>query len=192
MEEASGLKRLHDSLNDAPIVMKDTYPYVIHPLTDGVPRVDPTLLAEVRDEIIARVDDWSMIDVIVGAEAMALPLISAVALEVGLPYLVVRKRKYDLPGERSLDQHTGYSSGELFINDLKAGERIVLLDDVISTGGTMVPLLKVLEDMEVNVHAVIVVVAKGSGIELVAEKNGLQIDPLIRIQIDSDGSIRAL
>ena len=45
-------------------------------------------------------------------------------------------------GEVSVDVSTGYSSSTIFINDIFPGERIVIVDDVISTGGTLEPLLQ--------------------------------------------------
>jgi adenine/guanine phosphoribosyltransferase-like PRPP-binding protein len=35
---------LDKSLRDAEVLQRNGYPYVIHPLMDGVPRVDPRLL----------------------------------------------------------------------------------------------------------------------------------------------------
>ena len=45
------LELLKKSLKEAPIVKKGEYHYVIHPITDGVPRIDPELLEEVVSEI---------------------------------------------------------------------------------------------------------------------------------------------
>ena len=47
---------------------------------------------------------------------MGIHLATALSLEVGVPFVVVRKRKYGLPGELAVHQTTGYSKGELYIN----------------------------------------------------------------------------
>ena len=59
MSEA--LQRLKDSLLAAPIIWKGDYPYFIHPLTDGVPRLEPSVLTAVV-EIIESMADWESID----------------------------------------------------------------------------------------------------------------------------------
>ena len=45
------LQRLKESLLAAPIIWKGDYPYFIHPLTDGVPRLEPTVLTAVVELI---------------------------------------------------------------------------------------------------------------------------------------------
>ena len=42
------LERLRTSLANAPVIWKGDYPYFIHPITDGVPRLDPEVLKAVR------------------------------------------------------------------------------------------------------------------------------------------------
>ena len=46
-------------------------------------------------------------------EAMGIHLATALSLETGIPFVVVRKRQYGLPGEVAVHQTTGYSQGEL-------------------------------------------------------------------------------
>ena len=46
MEQMQILKQ---SLSDAPIIWKGDYPYFIHPITDGVPRLEPNVLQAIVD-----------------------------------------------------------------------------------------------------------------------------------------------
>ena len=39
--------------------------------------------------------------------------------------------------EIEINQETGYSKGSIFLNDIKPGEKIAIIDDVLSTGGTI-------------------------------------------------------
>lgn len=50
-----------------------------------------------------------------------------------------------LPGECDVCQVTGYSKGEIAINGINPGDRVVLIDDVISNGGTMNGIIKALQ-----------------------------------------------
>ncbi len=43
---------LEESLKAAPIVKRGEYNYFIHPITDGVPYLEPRLLNDVTDRII--------------------------------------------------------------------------------------------------------------------------------------------
>jgi adenine phosphoribosyltransferase len=71
--DAMGL--LRESLANAPVIWKGDYPYFIHPITDGVPRLDAKVLSAVTDLSIEAID-WSTVDLILGIEAMGLPLTS--------------------------------------------------------------------------------------------------------------------
>ena len=89
MSEA--LQRLKESLLAAPIIWKGDYPYFIHPLTDGVPRLEPSVLTAVV-EIIEGIVDWEAVDLLLGIEAMGLPLTSPLSMRNKRPQVVVRKR----------------------------------------------------------------------------------------------------
>ena len=68
-----------------------------------------------------------------------------------------------MAGEVAVDVSTGYSSSTIYINDVMPGERIVIVDDVISTGGTLEPLLEKLEEMGVILRDVMIAIEKGKG-----------------------------
>ena len=53
MTPANPLTILEDSLRGAPIIWKGEYPYFIHPISDGIPRMDPDVLRATRDLIVS-------------------------------------------------------------------------------------------------------------------------------------------
>ena len=55
------MQRLTASLESAPIVWKDGYPYFVHPVTDGVPRLEGEVLSAIVHLIGERVD-WGGVD----------------------------------------------------------------------------------------------------------------------------------
>ena len=61
------------------------------------------------------------IDKIVTAEAMGIPIVTAVSIATDIPYVIMRKREYLLEGEVPVHQETGYSKGELYLNGVKKG-----------------------------------------------------------------------
>ena len=177
------LSVLHDSLRCSPIIWKGEYPYFIHPISDGIPRMDAKVLRATRDLIIESVD-WEKIDLIVTVEAMGLPLLAAVGDATGIPTVVIRKRSYGMEGETRVDVATGYSQSTVFINDIKPGERILIVDDVISTCGTLEPLLETLENMGVILQDIVIAIEKGDGRErLNKERPEWPIRSLARIDI---------
>ena len=183
MSPSDSLSVLQDSLRDSPIIWKGDYPYFIHPISDGIPRMDADVLRATRDLIVEMVD-WSKIDLVVSVEAMGLPLLAAVGDATGKPTVVIRKRQYGMEGEVRVDVATGYSQSTTYINDIKPGERILIVDDVISTGGTLEPILATLEEMGVILQDVVIAIEKGEGRERLAkERPDWPIRTLARIDI---------
>ena len=191
MPPSDPLSVLQDSLRGSPIIWKGDYPYFIHPISDGIPRMDADVLRATRDLIVEMVD-WSKIDLIVSVEAMGLPLLAAVGDATGKPTVVIRKREYGMEGEVRVDVSTGYSQSTTFINDISPGERILIVDDVISTGGTLEPILATLEEMGVILQDIVIAIEKGEGRERLAkERPGWPIRTLARIDI-IDGKVEIL
>ena len=191
MSPSDSLTILQDSLRGSPIIWKGDYPYFIHPISDGIPRMDADVLRATRDLIVEMVD-WSKIDLIVSVEAMGLPLLAAVGDATGKPTVVIRKREYGREGEVRGDVSTGYSQSSTYINDISPGERILIVDDVISTGGTLEPILATLEDMGVVLQDIVIAIEKGEGRKRLAkERPGWPIRTLAHIDI-IDGKVEIL
>ncbi len=180
------LSLLKQSLANAPIIWKGDYPYFIHPITDGVPRLDPKVLSAVVDLTMAVVD-WKNTDLILGIEAMGLPLCAPLSIESGKPLVIARKRGYGLEGEVTIDQSTGYSKGAMWLNDIKDEERVVILDDVLSTGGTLRAVIDGVTRAGGIVSHVITVVEKGPGLAILAgEFPSIPFDSLVRVEMEHD------
>ena len=176
---------LKDSVVKAPVVWKEGYPYFVHPLSDGVPRQSAELLSAARD-LISEGVDWESVDIILGIEAMGIPLAAALCLSSGKPLVIGRKRQYGLPGEVSIDQSTGYSKGEIFLNDIEKGARVLIVDDVVSTGGTLHPVLKAVEESGAVVQDCWIVFEKGEGMNNIRTSGDWPLNSLVRIEMQGD------
>ena len=173
---------LRQSVNDAPVVMKGDYAYFIHPLSDGVPQQSAELLAAARDLIHEQVD-WDNVDIILGIEAMGIPLATALSLASGKPLVGGRKRTYGLPGEFAIDLTTGYSKGEIYLNDIGKGDRVLLVDDVVSTGGTLLPILKAIDEIQATVSDCWIIFEKGDGMDMVRSSGDWPLNSLVKIEM---------
>jgi adenine phosphoribosyltransferase len=180
------MDRLRESLLDAPIVEKDGYHYFVHPISDGVPMLRPQLLREIVIKIIrkAELDD---VDKIVTPAAMGIHISTAVSLMTDIPLVVVRKRQYGLDGEVALSQVTGYSESEMYVNDVYEGDRVLVLDDVLSTGGTLSGITGALEEIGAEICDIVCVIKKEDGPNKLAE-DGYDAKTLINVTIE-DGEV---
>ncbi|MFC4986427.1 MULTISPECIES: hypoxanthine/guanine phosphoribosyltransferase [Saliphagus] len=156
------MDQLERSLLEAPIIEKEGYQYFVHPISDGVPKLDPGLLREIVIRIIrkARLEE---VDKIVTPAAMGIHISTAVSLMTDIPLTVIRKREYGLDGEVAIAQRTGYSENEMYINDVREDDRVLVLDDVLSTGGTLAAVLDALGDIGAEVVDTVAVIKKVGG-----------------------------
>jgi adenine phosphoribosyltransferase len=178
--------KLTTSLKRSPIVKKGDYYYVIHPITDGIPEIAPDLLKEVTTELKQKIQPFTPFDKLVTMEAMGIPLASVLSIEMNIPFTIIRKRSYGLAEEQPVAQQTGYSKATLFINGLQKNDSIVIVDDVLSTGGTLRAVLHTLKKMGVMVKAVFVAVDKGDVAKKLSEETQIPIHSLVHISVSED------
>ena len=183
------MEQLKASLRSAPVIWKGDYPYFIHPITDGVPRMDPAVLQAITALVVDRVD-WNNVDLLLGIEAMGLPLTAPLSVETGVPLVIARKRSYGLEGEVEIDQSTGYSKGAMYLNDLKEGERVAIVDDVLSTGGTLEAVIEGVRRANASVTEIIAVIEKGEGLKRLQDLYpDIRIQSLVRLMMDGEAIV---
>jgi len=176
------LEKLRRSVKESPVVEIEDYHYFIHPLSDGLPLVEQELLQEVVKAVEKRAN--LECDYILTAQSMGFPLAAALSMETGLPYKFIRKRKYGLDGEIPISQSTGYSEDEMYLNFVEKGDNVFLIDDVLSTGGTLKSIIKALQNLDVNICDVMVVFEKVGAKEKLEEELGVKIKSLLKVKMD--------
>ena len=98
---------------------------------------DPVLFRASVDLFLERCRGLK-IDKIVGIDARGFLFGSAVAYELGVGFVPIRKRG-KLPYRTEIAKYSleyGDAEMEMHIDAMSAGERIVLVDDLLATGGT--------------------------------------------------------
>lgn len=173
---------LKESLVGVPIVDKGGYQYFVHPLTDGASEIDPLLLEEVTLDMM-KATDFDC-DKIVTVEAMGIPLAALLSHKTRKPFVIVRKRSYGLPGEISIEAATGYSRNKLFVNGLRRGDRVIVVDDVLSTGGTLTAVVRALKQSGVVVRHIHVIFNKHERPSEIEAEVGLPIHFLLNVRVE--------
>lgn len=173
------MEKFKESLRNSPIIEKDGYHYFVHPITDGIPELDPDILREIVDEIVNHID-VDEVEKIIVPEAMGIHIGTSVSLKIDKPLLVARKKSYGFEDEVSVKQVTGYSENDLYINYINEGDKVVLLDDVLSTGGTLKSMIKALNSIGAEIINSIVVIQKGDMPDL-----PIELETLIKIELEN-------
>jgi adenine phosphoribosyltransferase len=99
-------------------------------------------------------------DVVVGVEARGFLLAAAVALDAGVGVVPVRKSG-KLPRERISAEYAleyGTATLEMHVDSFTPGQRVLVVDDVLATGGTLAATVALVEQLGGVVAAVAVVI----------------------------------
>ncbi len=99
----------------------------------------PDAFAAVIDAMAAAGEDFGPIDAVLGIEARGFIVGAPVALKLGAGFVPVRKDG-KLPAETlsvSYALEYGEATIEIHTDALKAGDRVLVVDDVLATGGTL-------------------------------------------------------
>lgn len=99
-------------------------------------------------------------DGLVTAEAKSIPLAYALSVQTGKPYVILRKRYRSYMGAALSVETLSITTGTpqtLYLDekdqDVLKGKRVVILDDVISTGSTLYGMRRLMEKVGAQVVA---------------------------------------
>ena len=110
---------------------------------------DPKVFRVLIDAFVHRYMDKALRpDVVAGLDARGFILGAVVAYELNVGFVPIRK-KGKLPFTYELEY--GSATVELHTDAVKAGDRVLLIDDLIATGGTMMAGKKLLEKLGATV-----------------------------------------
>lgn len=126
---------------------------------------DPILLKEIINEMKQYVPQDT--DVLAGLEMGGIPLVTLLGQELGLPIAFIRKetKKYGT---------CKYAEGL----DLK-NKKVVLIEDVVSSGGALIDALHKLNNDGVNINKAICVIDRETGGKEVLAKRNVILESLV-------------
>ncbi|RQG88073.1 orotate phosphoribosyltransferase [Natrarchaeobius halalkaliphilus] len=131
----------------------------------------PDILSIITDEIVDQIDE-DEIDVVVGPALGAVPLVTAVSLEARIPAAYIRM------GEK----HRGTQAR--VEGTIEKGMRVAVLEDVTSTGNTILETAKLVEEIGGLVEQLITVVDRNAGAVEHIRDEGYELDFLTRVGED--------
>jgi orotate phosphoribosyltransferase len=128
---------------------------------------DPALLREIA-KALAGLLPTPPPDLLAGVELGGVPLVTAVALETGFPYLIVRR------------EAKGYGTGKEVEGQAAAGQRVVLVEDVLTTASQAISAARRLTELGLRVERVIYVIDREEGAESNLREAGFEPAMLFR------------
>ena len=129
---------------------------------------EPEILSTISKLITEKIKDEN-IDKVAGPALGAVPIATAVSLESKLPLLMIRKEK------------KGYGTSKLIEGELNPDDNVIVVEDVSTTGGSLLKAIKAIQDNDGKVVRAFVVVDREEGAIEEFEKAGITLEPLISV-----------
>ena len=129
---------------------------------------EPEILSAISKLITDKIANED-VDKVAGPALGAVPIATAVSLESKLPLLMIRKEK------------KGYGTSKLIEGELNPDDNVIVVEDVSTTGGSLLKAIKAIQDNGGNVVRAFVVVDRQEGAIEEFEKEGIILEPLISV-----------
>ncbi|MBI1369463.1 MAG: orotate phosphoribosyltransferase [Planctomycetes bacterium] len=125
---------------------------------------EPDILRELGGMFAAHVD--AGINKLAGAELGGIPLVTAAALASGLPCVFIRNQKKE------------YGTAKQLEGKLGAGDKVMLVEDVCTTGGQILEAAKVIESTGAKVAKIVGTIDREEGARANIEAAGYAFEAL--------------
>ncbi|RAP49331.1 MAG: orotate phosphoribosyltransferase [Methanosphaera sp. SHI613] len=128
---------------------------------------EPEILECVAHLITEKIDDD--IDKIAGPALGAVPIATATSLISKKPMLMIRKEK------------KSYGTSKQIEGQLNENDNVIIVEDVTTTGGSLIKAINVIEDNGGNIIKAFVIVDREEGAKDTFEERGIIFEPLLTI-----------
>ena len=127
---------------------------------------NPKILKKIAEEMAEYTEGY---DLLAGMELGAVPLVVALSLETNIPYAIIRKEKREHGTSKQIEGA-----------DIK-NKRVLIIEDVTTSGGSVVKTIQIIRENKGIVDEVIVIVDRESGAEEKLRNADVGFIPLLSV-----------
>jgi orotate phosphoribosyltransferase len=127
---------------------------------------NPNILKKIAKSMAEYTEGY---DLLAGMELGAIPLVVALSLETNIPYVIIRKEKRE------------HGTGKQIEGGDVKGKRVLVIEDVITSGGSVVKTINIIREKQGIVDEVLAVVDRESGAEEKLQSLDTSFIPLLSI-----------
>ena len=127
---------------------------------------DPKTLKLIAKQAALKIKGMG-VGIVAGVELGGVPLATAASMETELPLLIVRKAVKD------------YGTKSRFVGELKPEDMLVMLEDVTTSGGSVIDAIRIVREAGAEVKYVICVVDREEGAKESLAKEKVELIPLV-------------
>lgn len=167
--------------------------YLVNTFTDHIPSTSPVVLKQAIDAICKAIGkNYNKDYKIVGEEERGGYIAACVALTMGLSFCLAKQNPCKMPGELGIEFKTTYKDNmRMYLNGLSNKDTVIIIDDMIDTGETMLAMIKTLRKINVKIIKAIVLVERveKKGIDKIKKETGIDIEAVLKVDTSGNKSI---
>ncbi len=130
---------------------------------------DACTKSEIMREIIKEIKKIQTPEVVGGVELGAVPIVVALAYDLKIPYLIIRKE-------------SNHGMKKLLVGHAEDKPVVTLIEDVVTTGGSLLKAVKLLRENHCTVKEAITVIDREEGGKELLRENGVELKSLLKIK----------
>lgn len=163
--------------------------YILNPLLDHYPETPYVLMEDVVSEL-SRMTDLSKIDKIVGEEDRGGYIAALMAFSHKKSLAMVKWNPTGIDGHIGVDFRNAYTSGKMYLNGVKPGDKVLIVEDLIDSGGTIIAMIELLQSAGVEIYDIIAVVDKidYGGRERILRETGFDVKCILGVTCEGGSS----
>jgi len=127
---------------------------------------NPNVLKKLANEMAEYTKGY---DVLAGMELGAVPLVVALSLETNIPYVIIRKEKRE------------HGTGKQIEGDEVKNKRVLIIEDVTTSGGSVIKSINTIRKNQGKVDEVLVIVDREGGAEEKLQNLDVNFIPLLSV-----------
>lgn len=127
---------------------------------------DPKILKIIAQEMSSYTKGY---DLLAGMELGAVPLVVALSLETQIPYVIIRKEKRE------------HGTGKQIEGGDVKGKSVLIIEDVTTSGGSVIKTIHILRENNAEVEKALVVVDREAGTREKLKKLEVEFIPLVSV-----------
>jgi adenine phosphoribosyltransferase len=176
------MQEIIKAFHNCPLVPVKDRNFIVTPLIDQEPATSPELLKDVVKEL-STLTDISKATKVFGEEDRGGFIAALMAYEYNLPLAMVKWNPSGLEGQISISFRNAYHTGKMYANGLEEDDKVLLVEDFVDTGGTLIGMIKLLQQKEIELTDVIVIAEKDGydGIKRVKDETGVDVKKLLKV-----------
>lgn len=166
-----------------PLIDLNGRKFILNPLIDHYPETSYKLISDTVKEL-SKLTNFKNVNKIVGEEDRGGYIAALMAYKHKKALAMTKWNSHELKYGHVVNFRNAYTGGKMYLCGVSKGDRVLLVEDLVDSGGTLVAMIKLLEMAGAIICDIVVVAEKidYNGRERVRKETGYNIKSLIKVR----------